>query len=185
VGASPSIAIGDGILDVLDRKAPKSRFDCPAAEIAAGRGYLVLYASTTELGAFIETFGNRRMVTPAERKDLELGAIGLSRPLKLIDLHSPAIVRLYEQLLDEGVCTIRNYWLTWAWSAALHRCAPDADGLIYRAREAGEAGESVALFSDRARDFLLRDGPSVPVGDVSLADTQRLFVKMTDIKWAK
>jgi hypothetical protein len=156
------------------------RFDCPL-DLGPNHPthYGVWYGSQTDLGAIIEKFGDAYgEITSAMRAEQRLTPMRPTRVLRLLDLRPPAVNGLYRsqsaQALDLNLSATRHYWITQEWSACLHRCVPEADGLLYVARIGG--GDSVALFGGRR--WTLRPTP----GAVDLEDpeAEQLWAQFED-----
>jgi len=113
--------------------------------------YGVLYASMTEEGAFIETFGEPLevgFVTEAQLGARKLSQIEIVKPLKLVDLDGRELRRMgADARLFSGQHDVAQLWSRAAYD---HPAAPD--GLRYPARH-DPSQQAVALF-ERARPRL-------------------------------
>lgn len=185
VGRRPAPRGSHPLTYVRVGSAPSSRWDPPYPLTRGGSRYGVWYGSTTDIGAMLEVFfrEDETWVAHADRAGRVIGQVEVVRPLRLLDLHSPAVGRIYPtNRLDESICTIRMYSLTTAWSELFHECDPAIDGLIYRSRKAGVRGVNVAIFG-RATDALVAVDTGIAVDDPSLSSLRGRFVDLTGMAW--
>lgn len=179
----------EGVANARPWGDPLWRFDCPLSYTPP---YGVWYGSRSEVGAFLEVFGDDegRFVTPDQRAGRMLGSIRTTRPLNLLDVSAPAVLGILAtpSRLDARFESCADYDLTQAWSAAFHGSTKPStvDGLIYRGRKAGNSLENacIALFYDRAEPIFTKAGAPVSVDHRSLAAARALFTKYSNRKWA-
>ncbi len=115
------------------------RFDAPSGE------YLVSYGNRDRLGAFAEVYGYTRRIDSSQA-GRRLSLIVAQRPVRLIPFDDvPTQKRLS---LDGRINSSRQYPITQKWSLALHTWLPEADGIRYLSRHAGEE-HNYCLFLDR------------------------------------
>jgi hypothetical protein len=126
-------------LDTRTYASGKYRFDAPAGQFPAS------YVSLDRHAVYAEVFGDSREIPPsaAERRLTEVSA---SRLLSLVSLDTAPGRAAFE--LDLRICSTLDYQRTRIWSAAFHRWYPEADGICYLGRHAGEA-LNVCLYLDR------------------------------------
>lgn len=125
----------------------KFRFDAP------GGVYRVIYASGDQLAAFAEVYGDARIIEDAQ-KDREISHITSGRGLSLVALDDPGTQKLLG--LDGRIGMSRQYPTTQRWSLALYRWLPEAQGIRYLSRHAGE-DRNYCLFLDRCAGELASD----------------------------
>lgn len=112
-----------------------------------------------------------------------LGAVRSDRDLALVDLRAPAVIGLFEGIpkLDARLGDGDDYRLSQAWAARIHDCAPQAHGLLYRGRKAGE--NCVALFGDRIGGSLVPAEVPADIDDPRWAADRASFTGLSGIKW--
>lgn len=129
-------------LDPLEaRRYPtgRYRFDAPSGEYAA------LYCNADRLAVFAEVYGDARVMEASQRKR-RLSRIVSRESLRLVPLEDPSVQKRLG--LDERIGMSRQYPTTRAWALALHRWFPEAEGIRYLSRHAGE-NRNYCLFPER------------------------------------
>lgn len=125
---------------------PRHRFDDPASRRS------VSYANERFTGCVAEVYGDRRVI-PSRDADRLLSTLTASRQLRLIRLDDSRVQAAFG--LDARISASVEYVTTRAWGEALWTWYPQADGIRYRARHAGEDDtRNVCLFLDRCADDL-------------------------------
>ena len=131
-------------LEARSHPAGRFRFDAPGGE------YRVIYASGDQLAAFAEVYGDTRVMEESQ-KDRGLSRITSRQELSLVALDDPGVQK---QLgLDGRIGMSRQYPTTQQWSLALHAGFPQAQGIRYLSRHAGEE-RNYCLFVDRCAEEL-------------------------------
>lgn len=115
------------------------RFDAPAGE------YRALYGNADRLAAFAEVYGDVRVIEESQ-KDRKLSRISSTDALSLIPLDDPGTQKLLG--LDGRVGMSKQYPVTQKWASRLFRWFPQAHGIRYLSRHAGE-NRNYCLFLDR------------------------------------
>jgi len=115
------------------------RFDAPAGE------FPVLYANRDRLACFAEVYGDTGTIE-ASQGPRHLSLVSALRPLRLVALDDALTRRRCG--LDGRIGTAKQYAVTQQWSRSFHVWFPEADGLRYSSRHAGEQ-HNYALFLDR------------------------------------
>jgi len=126
---------------------------------------------------------DRRLITPLERKGVLLGPVTATLDLHLVDLRAPAVTGLFRgsPKLDGRLGGGGDYDKSQAWGARIHDCAPDAHGLLYHARKAGE--DCVALYGDRVGRLLVPSDDPVDIDDPGWAIDRDAFTTITGVIW--
>ena len=147
--------------------SPRSRFDDPRG------AFRVLYMSSAEPGAFVETSlrdrARIRLLSCEEIAKRRISEIATLRELRFTMLHGPGLARVGA---DSGVAS-GPYRISRAWARALWEHKDQVDGIQYRARHDDEFF-SVALF-DRAQDAVVASRPPAELDDVFLADMAKRY----------
>lgn len=120
------------------------RFDAPAGE------FPVLYANSDRLACFAEAYGDTGTIESIQGSRF-LSLVSALRPLRLVALDDATTRRRCG--LDGRICTAKQYGVTQRWSKSFHVWFPEADGLRYSSRHAGER-HNYALFLDRCASDL-------------------------------
>lgn len=131
-----------GEVDPLEaRRYPtgRYRFDAPSGEYAA------LYCNADRLAAFAEVYGDVRVLEADQRKR-RLIRITSSESLRLVPLDDPGVQKLLG--LDGRIGMSRQYPATRRWALGLFRWFPEAAGIRYLSRHAGE-NRNYCLFPER------------------------------------
>ena len=115
------------------------RFDAPAGE------FPVLYGNRERLACFAEVYGDTATIEAAQGSR-HLSLVSTLRPLHLVALDDATTRRRCG--LDGRIGTAKQYAVTQRWSRTFHAWFPEADGLRYNSRHAGEQ-HNYALFLDR------------------------------------
>jgi len=118
---------------------PQYRFDDPDREFS------VTYGNTTDIGAFVEVYGDTQRVEASQRHRW-VTQLESQRPLLLLDMDDASTQKAFG--LDARIGTARQYATTQQWSRTLHGWYPDADGIRYRSRHENST-LNVCLFLDR------------------------------------
>lgn len=160
----------------LPRRYPigKYRFDAPAGQ------YPVTYGNVDRLACFAEVYGDRWQIL-ADQATRALSLLIARRPLRLIPLDEAAVFLALG--LDARVNTTKRYERTQAWSLAFHTWFPDADGIRFSGRKAGNS-PNYCLFLDRcAGDLdLYSQGELQDLRAIVLAAAARYALKV-EIIW--
>ncbi len=120
------------------------RFDAPSGEYAA------LYCNVDRLAAFAEVYGDVRLLEEDQRKR-RFSHIYSEERLRLVPLDDPGVQKRLD--LDGRIGMSKQYPVTQRWSLALHRWFPEADGIRYLSRHAGE-NRNYCLFPERCAERL-------------------------------
>ena len=120
------------------------RFDAPSGEYAA------LYCNADRLAVFAEVYGDVRLLEEGQR-ERRLSHISSEDSLRLVPLDYPGTQKRLG--LDGRIGMSRQYPVTQRWAQALHRWFPDADGIRYLSRHAGE-NRNYCLFPERCAEKL-------------------------------
>lgn len=115
------------------------RFDAPSGEYAA------LYCNADRLAVFAEVYGDVRVLEADQRKR-RLIRITSSESLRLVPLDDPGVQKLLG--LDGRIGMSKQYPVTRRWALSLFRWFPQADGIRYLSRHAGE-NRNYCLFLER------------------------------------
>jgi hypothetical protein len=105
----------------------KWRFDAPDGE------YGVTYCNLDPYAAFAEVYGDTRSIAP-NQAGRSLSTIWSERALQVVTLDNSETLAKLD--LDLKISTCTEYSRTMAWSKALHRWYPKADGIQYLGRHA-------------------------------------------------
>lgn len=135
---------GDYPLDVGSYPTGKFRFDAPAGE------YRALYGNRDRLAAFAEDYGEVRVVD-AGQKERSLSGIFSKEKLPLVALDDPSVQKRLG--LDGRIGMSRQYSTTQRWALKLYHWFPQARGIRYLSRHAGEECK-YCLFVDRCSGSL-------------------------------
>lgn len=128
---------------------------------ANGNAIPTLYAADRIQGALSESvFRDVTSATGRIHRD-DLQALLLSRlvqqsDLKLINLTGLALRRLGLTRVQLIEAPPRHYSHTARWAEALHRCCPDAQGLMWVSRQS-DTSKVIVLFGDRVADHALEN----------------------------
>jgi hypothetical protein len=133
-------------------KAPVGRFDSPSGRFG------VLYVAQAFAGAFAETVlrnPRRRLVDLAEITGRAVTVLGLSRPVRLVEMRGAGL----QALGTDNAVSTGPYGPCGAWADALFAHPDEPDGIAYASRHDPDQ-VCVALFSrpDLALDVL--SGPT-------------------------
>ena len=120
------------------------RFDAPSGEYAA------LYCNADRLAVFAEVYGDVQLIED-EQKRRRLSHIISESILRLIPLDDPGTQKRLG--LDGRIGMSKQYPATQRWALALHRWCPEADGIRYLSRHAGE-NRNYCLFPERCAEKL-------------------------------
>lgn len=120
------------------------RFDAPSGK------YATLYCNADRLAVFAEVYGDVRVIEAGE-KQRRLSYIFSQGDLRLVPLDDPGVQKRLG--LDGRIGMSRQYPITQAWALALHRWLPEADGIRYLSRHAGES-RNYCLFPERCAEKL-------------------------------
>lgn len=130
---------GENPLEVRRHPKGRYRFDAPSGE------YATLYCNADRLAVLAEVYGDVRIIEAGQR-GRKLSHIISEEDLHLVPLDDPGAQKLLG--LDGRIGMSRQYPTTQAWALALHRWFPEADGIRYLSRHAGE-NRNYCLFSER------------------------------------
>jgi hypothetical protein len=166
-----------------DPRAPKVhvpgryRFDAPAGE------FPVCYGNVDRLACFAEVYGDTKLILDGQARR-RLSKLTSLRPLRLIALDDE--VTFHALGLDNRISTTRPYDRTQAWGLALHGWFPDADGLRFAGRNAGNRFLNYALFLDRCAGDLVvfRLGELRDLRPTALAAAQKFSLRC-EIIWVR
>jgi len=124
--------------------AGRYRFDAPSGEYAS------LYCNADRLAVFAEVYGDVRVIETSE-KHRRLSRIFSQGSLRLVPLDDP---RAQKRLgLDGRIGMSKQYAVTQRWALSLFDWFPEADGIRYLSRHAGE-NRNYCLFVERCADKL-------------------------------
>lgn len=126
-------------LDVRSYPTAKFRFDAPSGE------YRSLYCNANRLAAFAEVYGDVRVID-ANQSSRRLSRIDSRERLLLVPLDDPATQKRLG--LDGRIGMSRQYPTTQRWALSLFHWFPEAHGIRYLSRHAGEH-RNYCLFVDR------------------------------------
>ncbi len=126
-------------LEVRRYPAGRYRFDAPSGE------YATLYCNADRLAVFAEVYGDVKVIEACE-KQRRLSHIVSQEALRLVPLDDPGVQKRLG--LDGRIGMSRQYQATQAWALTLHRWFPEADGIRYLSRHAGE-NRNYCLFLER------------------------------------
>lgn len=129
-----------------ERRYPtgRYRFDAPFGE------YATLYCNAGRLAVFAEVYGDVRVIEAGE-KERRLSHIVSEENLRLVPLDDPGVQKRLG--LDGRIGMSKQYPVTQHWALSLYRWFPDADGIRYLSRHAGE-NRNYCLFLDRCAEKL-------------------------------
>ncbi len=122
----------------------RHRFDAPTGEYAA------LYCNADRLAVFAEVYGDVRLLEEDQR-ERRLSHISSEESLRLVPLDDPGVQKRLG--LDGRIGMSKQYPVTQRWAQALHRWFPEADGIRYLSRHAGE-NRNYCLFPERCAEKL-------------------------------
>ncbi len=131
-------------LEPRRHEAGRYRFDAPSGEYAA------LYCNADRLAVFAEVYGDVRVVEASE-KERRLSRIFSQENLHFVPLDDPGVQKRLG--LDGRIGMSKQYPVTQHWALSLYRWFPDADGIRYLSRHAGE-NRNYCLFLDRCAEKL-------------------------------
>lgn len=124
------------------------RFDAPSGEYAA------LYCNADRLAVFAEVYGDVRIIE-ARQRDRRLSRIVSHESLRLVPLDDPGVQKRLG--LDGRIGMSKQYPATQRWALSLFHWFPQADGIRYLSRHAGE-NRNYCLFPERcAKKFRIED----------------------------
>ena len=138
-------------------KAPVGRFDSPSGAFG------VLYLAQTFEGAFAETVlrnPQRRLVDLAEISSRAVSVLGLSRPVRLAEMHGPGL----QALGTDNAISTGPYSPCGVWADALDAHQDKPDGTVYSSRHDPDQ-LCIALFSRPDVEVDLLSGPT-PLTDL-------------------
>lgn len=123
------------------RRYPRGRyrFDAPSGE------YATLYCNADRLAVFAEVYGDVRVIEASQR-ERRLSRIISRENLRLIPLDNPGVQKRLG--LDGRIGMSKQYPVTQRWALSLYRWFPQADGIRYLSRHAGEY-RNYCLFPER------------------------------------
>lgn len=124
--------------------AGRYRFDAPSSEYAS------LYCNADRLAVFAEVYSDIRIIEAGE-KQRRLSRIVSQEALRLVPLDDPGVQKRLG--LDGRIGMSRQYPVTQHWALSLFRWFPEADGIRYLSRHAGE-NRNYCLFLERCADKL-------------------------------
>lgn len=120
------------------------RFDAPSGEYAA------LYCNADRLTVFAEVYGDARVIEAGQR-ERRLSPIVSGENLRLVPLDDPGVQKRLG--LDGRIGMSKQYPVTRRWALSLLRWFPEAEGIRYLSRHAGEA-RNYCLFPERCAQKL-------------------------------
>jgi hypothetical protein len=126
-------------LDVRSYPTGRFRFDAPSGE------YRSLYCNANTLAAFAEVYGDVRVID-ANQSSRRLSHIDSREKLLLVPLDDPATQKRLG--LDGRIGMSRQYPTTQRWALSLFGWFPEAHGIRYLSRHAGEH-RNYCLFVER------------------------------------
>jgi len=126
-------------LHVSSCPAGRFRFDAPSGE------YRSLYCNADRLAAFAEVYGDVRVID-TDQKDRRLSRIVSREKLLLVPLDDPATQKRLG--LDGRIGMSRQYPTKQRWALSFFHWIPQAHGIRYLSRHAGEH-RNHCLFLDR------------------------------------
>lgn len=126
-------------LKIESHPTGKFRFDAPAGE------YRALYGSADRLATFAEVYGDVRVIEESQ-KGRKLSRISSTDALRLIPLDAPGTQKLLG--LDGRIGMSKQYPATQRWASRLFQWLPEAQGIRYLSRHAGE-NRNYCLFLER------------------------------------
>jgi hypothetical protein len=132
--------------------APVGRFDSPSGLFG------VLYLAQSLEGAFAETVlrnPQRRLVDLSEITVRAMSVLGLSRPVRLVEMRGPGL----QALGTDNAITTGPYDLAGAWADALHGHPDKPDGIAYASRHDPDQ-LCIALFSPPKIELEIMSGPT-------------------------
>lgn len=115
------------------------RFDAPSGE------YATLYCNADRLAVFAEVYGDVRVIESSE-KERRLSRVFSRESLLLVPLDDPSVQKRLG--LDGRIGMSKQYPVTQRWALSLLRWFPEADGVRYLSRHAGE-NRNYCLFLER------------------------------------
>ncbi len=119
--------------------AGRFRFDAPSGEYAS------LYCNADRLAVFAEVYGDVKVIEAGE-KERRLSHIGSRGELLLVPLDDPGVQKRLG--LDGRIGMSKQYPATQHWALMLHHWFPEAHGIRYLSRHAGE-NRNYCLFLER------------------------------------
>jgi hypothetical protein len=131
-------------LHVRSYPAGRFRFDAPSGE------YRSLYCNADRLAAFAEVYGDVRVID-AEQRGRRLSRIVTQERLLLVPLDNPSAQKRLG--LDGRIGMSRQYSITQRWALSLFHWFPEAHGIRYLSRHAGEH-RNYCLFVERCASRL-------------------------------
>lgn len=139
-----------------DRYGREGRFDCQRGE------YGYLYAGETQGAAIAEAFlRGRAVANPAARLELRrtyrpyvLSRLVVAHDLALVELRGAEGLGRIGQDAWLTSCDEVDYSITMEWATAIRRWAPNAHGMIWRAKRDNDHF-AVVLFGDRGAGSLI------------------------------
>jgi hypothetical protein len=146
------------------------RFDAPSGEYAS------LYCNADHLAVFVEVYGDVRVIEASQR-ERRLSRVFSRENLRLVPLDDPGVQKRLR--LDGRIGTSRQYPTTQRWAQSLFRWLPEADGIRYLSRHAGE-NRNYCLFLDRCADRLQAEehGSIASLRDVVLLAADRYHLEV-------
>ena len=137
--------------------APVGRFDSPSGSFG------VLYLAQSLEGAFAETVlrnPHRRLVDLSEITVRAMSVLGLSRPVRLVEMRGSGL----QALGTDNAITTGPYTPAGAWADALYKHRDKPDGIAYASRHDPDQ-LCVALFSRPEIELEVMSGPT-PLADL-------------------
>jgi hypothetical protein len=120
--------------------AGRYRFDAPSGEYAS------LYCNADRLAVFAEVYGDARVIGASQRERRLSHIFSRGGTLRLVPLDDPGVQKCLG--LDGQIGMSKQYPVTQRWALSLFRWFPDADGIRYLSRHAGEH-RNYCLFAER------------------------------------
>lgn len=120
------------------------RFDAPSGE------YATLYCNADRLAVFAEVYGDVRVMEASQRKR-RLSRVISRESLCLVPLDDPGVQKRLG--LDGRIGMSKQYPVIQHWALSLFRWYPEADGIRYLSRHAGE-NRNYCLFPERCAEKL-------------------------------
>lgn len=129
--------------------AGRYRFDAPSGEYAS------LYCNADRLAVFAEVYGDVRVIEASQRGRRLSRIYSRGGTLRLVPLDDPGVQKRLG--LDGRIGMSKQYPVTQRWAMSLFRWFPEADGIRYLSRHAGE-NRNYCLFAERCAGKLGVDG---------------------------
>jgi hypothetical protein len=114
----------------------------------------VIYGNRDRLAAFAEVYGDARVIDEGQ-KERRLSRISSAGELSLVPLDDPGTQKRLR--LDGRIGMSKQYPTTQRWALSLYRWFPEAQGVRYLSRHAGEE-HNYCLFLERYSGSLQVEG---------------------------